>query len=126
MQLNITFRNLDATESLKDFAREKVEKVKKYFDRPIEAHVVLSLERHIHHADITLHSGSYTLGGKGKSEDMYQSIDQAMDKIETQLKRSKEKLKNHHDREFAHHQREALNHLASARREEDDEERSVA
>src|SRR5215469_12760766 len=111
MQFNITFRNLDAIDSLKDYANEKVERVKKYLDRAGEAHVVLSLERHLHHADITIQSGAFVLRGRERSEDMYASIDLAMDKIERQLRRYKEKLKNHHHRDFEHHQRTALSHL---------------
>jgi putative sigma-54 modulation protein len=108
MAMNITFRNFDASDALKERAQEKLEKVKKYFDRPIEAHVVFSLERHVHHADLTIHSGSFSLSGKGKSENMYHSIDLAVEHIETQLRRSKEKLKNHHDPDFRHHQEKAL------------------
>jgi putative sigma-54 modulation protein len=103
MHMNITFRHLDPIDSLKNYAQEKVERVNKYLDRATEAHVVLSLERHLHHADITIHSGSYVLRGREKSEDMYASIDLAMDKIERQLKRYKEKLKSHHGKERVHH-----------------------
>ncbi len=95
MQTNITFRNLDATEAIKSYAREKVDRVNKYLDKASEAHVVLALERHLHHADITIHAGPFFLRGREKSEDMYASIDLAMDKIERQLKRYKEKLKSH-------------------------------
>jgi putative sigma-54 modulation protein len=96
MQFNITFRNLDATDALKDYARDRVERVNKYVDRPTEAHVVLSLERYLHHADIGIHAGRFFLRGREKSPDMYASIDLAMDKIERQLKRYKEKLKTQH------------------------------
>ncbi len=101
MQTNITFRNLNATESIKSYAREKVDRVNKYLDKASEAHVVLALERHLHHADITIHAGTFFLRGREKSEDMYASIDLAMDKIERQLKRYKEKLKSH--RALPHH-----------------------
>lgn len=111
MQCNITFRNLEATDALKLYAQEKVERVNKYLDRAGESHVVLSLERHLQHADITIHSGVFLLRGREKSEDMYASIDLAMDKIERQLRRYKEKLKNHHGKRFEHHQRTALNQL---------------
>ncbi len=103
MQMNITFRHLDPIDSLKNYAREKVERVNKYLDKATEAHVVLALEKHLHHADITIHSGTFVLRGKEKSEDMYASIDLAMDKIERQLKRYKEKLKSHHGKERVHH-----------------------
>lgn len=111
MQLNITFRNMAATDALKEYAREKVERANKYLDRPGEAHVVLSLERHLHHADITIHSGPFVLRGREKSEDMYASIDLAMDKIERQLRRYKERLKHHHARDWVHHRQDLLNHV---------------
>lgn len=111
MQLNITFRNLSSSDALKEYAQDKVERVHKYLDRAGEAHVVLSLERHLHHADITIQSGAWLLRGREKSEDMYASIDLAMDKIERQLRRYKEKLKTHHGRERVHHRQELMSQL---------------
>lgn len=109
MQLSITFRHFDGSDSLKDFARERVERVNKFLDRPGEAHVVLWIERHLHFAEIRLQSGSYLLRGKEKSADMYASIEGAMDKIERQLLRYKDKLKqHHHGREASHHHAQAL------------------
>lgn len=97
MQLDVTFRNIDSTSALKRYAQEKVERVKKYVDRPMEAHVVLFAQRHHMHADIQIHvhQSELVLRGKANEEDMYASIDLAMDKIERQLRRYKEKLKNH-------------------------------
>ena len=97
MQLDVTFRNIESSEALKAYAREKVERVNKYVDRPMEAHVVLSSERHVMHADIQIHvaQSDLVLRGKAREEDLYASVDVAMDKIERQLRRYKEKLKNH-------------------------------
>ncbi|MDP3236319.1 MAG: ribosome-associated translation inhibitor RaiA [Myxococcales bacterium] len=103
MQMNITFRHVDPIESLKTYAQEKVERVNKYLDTASEAHVVLSVEKHHHQADITIHSGRYMLRGKERTQDMYASIDLAMDKIERQLKRYKERLKEKHGRDRVHH-----------------------
>ncbi len=103
MNMNITFRHLDPIDSLKNYAQDKVERVNKYLDQATDANVVLSLERHLHLADITIHSGAFVLRGREQSEDMYASIDLAMDKIERQLKRYKEKLKHHHGRDRVHH-----------------------
>ncbi|WP_224243290.1 ribosome hibernation-promoting factor, HPF/YfiA family [Hyalangium gracile] len=115
MQMNITFRQFGASDSLKEYAREKVDRVNRLLDRAGEAHVVLSLERHLHHADITIHSGSWVLRGREKSEDMYASIDLAMDKIERQLRRYKDKLKSHHGRERVHHRQDLVNQLSRVR-----------
>jgi putative sigma-54 modulation protein len=109
MQLSITFRQMDGSDFLREHARQQVERVTRYLDRAGEAHVVLSLERHLHLAEISIQSGGQVLRASEKSEDMYVSIDMAMDKIETQLRRQKEKSKNHHSREFEHHQERLLN-----------------
>lgn len=111
MQFNITFRHLDPIDSLKNYAREKVERVEKYLDKATEANVTLSMERHLHHAEIRIHSGTYLLRGKERSEDMYASIDLAMDKIERQLKRYKEKLKTHHGQERVHHRQDFVEQM---------------
>ncbi|WIG95106.1 ribosome-associated translation inhibitor RaiA [Myxococcus sp. SDU36] len=111
MQFNITFRQFGASDSLKEYAREKVERVNRLLDRAGEAHVVLSLERHLHHADITIHSGAWVLRGRDKSDDMYASIDLAMDKIERQLRRYRDKLKTHHGRERVHHRQDLVEQL---------------
>src|SRR5260370_42229650 len=96
MQVNITFRNMFATDALRNHVEEKLHKVvDKYLDKVTEAHVTLSLERYLHHADINLHAGHFHVRGKEKSEDMYASIDMAIDKIEKQLKKHKERLKSH-------------------------------
>src|SRR5581483_2214997 len=96
MQVNITFRNMFATDALRNHVQDKLGKVvDKYLDKVTEGHVTLSLERYLHHADINLHAGHFHVRGKEKSEDMYASIDMAIDKIERQLKKHKERLKNH-------------------------------
>src|SRR5947209_770224 len=96
MQVNITFRNMFATEALRNHVQDKLSKVvDKYLDKVTEAHVTLSLERYLHQADVDLHAGHFHVRGKEKSEDMYASIDTAIDKIERQLKKHKERLKNH-------------------------------
>ena len=97
MQLSVTFRHMDATCALKDYAKEKVERITKYFPDPIKAHVVLSCDRGYHHvADIviTLHNG-IVIKGEESTEDMYSSIDLVMAKIERQVRRYKEKIRDH-------------------------------
>src|SRR6478609_6420040 len=101
MQLSVTFRHMDATEALKEYAREKVDRIRKYFPDPIKAHVVLACDRGYNHvADvmITLHNG-IVIKGEETTEDMYSSIDLVLAKIERQVRRYKEKIRDHKTRE---------------------------
>jgi putative sigma-54 modulation protein len=104
MQLAITFRNFDASEALKDHTRERLERLVRNLDRAWSAHVVLSLERHLHHADLTFSTGPLVLRAKLTSPDMYTSVDLAVDCLEEQLRRDKDRNKHHHRRAWVHHQ----------------------
>lgn len=101
MAVSVTFRQMDATDALKSFATDKVDRINRMLNRPSETHVVLSLEKYMHKADVTVQSNGLLMRGEDKSEDMYQSIDRAVDKIERQLRRYKGKLRQHHVKEDA-------------------------
>src|SRR5258708_38200411 len=97
MQLSVTFRHMDATDALKAYAQEKVERIRKYFPDPIKAHVVLECDRgynHIADVIITLHNG-ILIKGEETTEDMYSSIDLVMAKIARQGRGDKEKNPHH-------------------------------
>lgn len=99
MQVSVTFRHMDPTQALKDFASDKVARIEKYIQTPMDANVVLSTERYMHKADITIKAHGFMMRGQEKSEDMYASIDGAVDKIERQVRKYRKKLKNHKPRE---------------------------
>ena len=101
MQVSVTFRNVEPTEALKEFAAEKVARIEKYIHAPTDVHVVLSVEKHLHKADISINTHGMMVRGKDKTEDMYASIDGAMDKIERQVKRYRNKITSHKPREGA-------------------------
>jgi len=108
MHLTITFRNFTASESLKDHTRERLERLVRNLDRACTAHAVLSLERHIHHADLTLSTGPLVVRAKTATADMYASVDLAVDCLEEQLRRDKDRNKHHHRRAWVHHQQAVL------------------
>ena len=91
MDITVTFRHVDSTESLKEYAEEKLSKMDKYFDYPIEAHVVLAVEKFRRIADVNLNVNGTVIKAEEETEDMYSSIDQVMDKIEKQVKRFRDK-----------------------------------
>lgn len=95
MQITVTFRHMDTAHGLRNYVEEKVARVKKYINRPIEANVILSLEKHRHIAEISIIANRVVINGKEEAGDMYSSIDLVMDKIERQLRKYKERLKKH-------------------------------
>lgn len=94
MMITVTFRRMETTESLRAYAEEKLSKLKKYLDSPLEAHVVLEVEKFRHIADVTLNVDGTRIKAVEETEDMYSAIDQVMDKIEIQVKKLRAKVKN--------------------------------
>lgn len=99
MQVSVTFRHMEATDALKTFASDKVSRIEKYIHSPTDAHVVLSVEKHMHRAEINVIANGLRIRGEESSGDMYGSIDGAAAKIERQLKRYRNKLASHKPRE---------------------------
>lgn len=93
MEIVVTFRRMEPVESLRVYAREKLSKLKKYLDIPIEAHVVLEVEKFRHIADVTVNVDGSTIKGVEETDDMYSAIDQVMDKIEIQVKKHRSKIR---------------------------------
>ncbi|MFP4040663.1 MAG: ribosome hibernation-promoting factor, HPF/YfiA family [Desulfosudaceae bacterium] len=96
MQVSVTFKNLDSSDSLKNFVEEKLSKFDKLFDGHVEAAVILSVEKFRNTAEITLTGDKLKINGKEETEDMYSAIDLVLDKIEKQIKKNKQKVKDHH------------------------------
>jgi putative sigma-54 modulation protein len=95
MRISVTFRHMDHNDALKEYATEKLGKIKKYLYSPGEASVVLSVEKHRNIAEITISADKTTLMGKEVTDDMYSAIDMVINKIEKQARRHKEKLTDH-------------------------------
>ena len=95
MQTSVTFKNIDPSDHLKTYVGDKLNRFDKYLYNPAEASVVLSVEKFRHIAEINIVGDRLNLNGKEETEDMYSAIDMALDKIEKQIKKSKQKVREH-------------------------------
>src|SRR5882724_7147114 len=62
--------------------------------RECEAHVILSLERHLHHAEVTIHYFNHQLVGLGSSTDLFTAIHSAAEKLEKQAVKARTKWRD--------------------------------
>lgn len=88
-QINITFRHVEPTDSIKRHAEEKVSKLQRFLRQPMTARVTLSLEKLEHCAEIGVSSGGEHYEAHEASDDMYASIDRVVHKLERQISGSK-------------------------------------
>ncbi len=94
MQVNVTFRQMEHSDALKQYAEDKISKLKKLLKPPVDARVTFSVEKYSHIADLAINAGGVTINASEKSEDMYSSFDLAYSKIERQIRKYKEKHQN--------------------------------
>lgn len=98
MNVSISGRHMEMTDALQDHVRSGLEKIEHHFDRVIDVEVVLGVQKHRHMAEINLHANGLRLNAKDSSEDMYASIDSALNKLDRQITKHKDRIKNHKPR----------------------------
>ena len=95
MQVSVTFRNMESKEVLRDYVQEKISRLNRYLDYPLEANVVLTVEKHRHIAEVTLVANRIAINAQEETDDMRSAIDLVADKLERQILKYKEKIKRH-------------------------------
>jgi len=95
MHVTVTFRHVEPTEALRKYAQDKMQRLSKYLHRPMDAHVILSVLKKNHRAEIALSANGTSLFCDEETGDLYSAIDLALDKIERQVKKLNAKRTNH-------------------------------
>lgn len=113
MKITITSRHESLTEGLRTHIEDKIHRVEKYLGKIREAHVILNFEKRRHICEINLHGKSLSLAATGSSHDMYQSIDEALKKMERQVVKVKEKRVGRHREGMLARPRSIVHHVLS-------------
>jgi putative sigma-54 modulation protein len=95
MKIKITGRQISISESLKEYADKKLSRLEKYFNQIIEVHLVMSVTKIDHFAELVINGDGVQFHGKEKAADLYSAIDLLAEKVEKQVVRYKEKLSSH-------------------------------
>ena len=92
MKVIVSGKNLEVTDALKDTVISKLERFGKYFRDDIEAQATLSVEKNRQIIEITIPINGTILRAEEETEDMYNTIDSAIDKLYKQMEKHKTKL----------------------------------
>jgi putative sigma-54 modulation protein len=86
MKITYTGRQVELAPAQLKKLEARFAKIGKLLDgrRECEAHVILSLERHLHHAEATIHYYNHQLAGLGSSTDLFTAVHSAVEKLEKQ------------------------------------------
>jgi putative sigma-54 modulation protein len=96
MQLSVTGHHVEITAPLRSYVDKKLERLMRHSDHLIDAHCVLTVEKLMQRAEMTLHLRGETVHALAEHLDMYAAIDALTDKLERLVRKHKEKITDHH------------------------------
>ncbi|HHJ52188.1 MAG TPA: ribosome-associated translation inhibitor RaiA [Caldithrix abyssi] len=100
MKIAITTRGYKAPERLKKYINDKVKRLDRFADRILDFEAVLSYEKLDQVVEFKLRLGNKRIIVKERSEDVFKSIDLAIDNLERQITKVKEKYKGHDNKKI--------------------------
>ena len=94
--ITITGRHIEVTDSMRDYALEKASKLERFSNRIIDISVIMDIQKLVHSVEVIVKVNDQLMRSLAESEDIYTSIDKAVDKAEAQLLKYKSKMNDHH------------------------------
>ena len=95
MNLSITARGYKAPDRLKKYISEKLDRKKRLYEEAIETVIVLSYEKQTQVAEFKVKLNNKVIVAREKTDDIFKSIDLALDNSERQIKRYKDRRRTH-------------------------------
>lgn len=97
MAIRVQGKHIAVTDALRAYAEQKLAKLPRHFDRVRDAQVVLSVARdstrgRAQVVEVTVWCDGLVLRAEETSEDMYTSIDRAVDKLERQIEKFRSRI----------------------------------
>jgi putative sigma-54 modulation protein len=94
MKLTVTGRNIEITDAINDHLERKMKKTIQELGERADVHVALSVEKHRHFAEITVKTKGFTVHSEEETNDLYLAMDNALVKIEKQLRKHKDRAQD--------------------------------
>jgi len=92
MNLSVSGHHLDVTPAIRSYVQSKIGRVTRHFDHVIDAHVILTANKRVQKAEVTLHVRGKDLHCESEEADLYAAIDLLADKLDRQVLRYKDRL----------------------------------
>ena len=94
MKVSFTFRHIEHSDSLTAYGEEKLHKLFKLEMKPSWAEVIISTQRNSKQIEIKVVGKDMRFVAKAEGYDMYQALDDAIDRIARQMYKKKSKAQN--------------------------------
>lgn len=95
MNLSISGHHVSVTPALREYVTSKLDRITRHFDQVIDVNVLLSVDKLVQKAEITLRVRGKDLFAESSDDDLYAAIDTLIDKLDRQLLKHKGKRTDH-------------------------------
>ncbi len=93
--IHVIGRHVDITDPMKAYAVDKLTRVERFGGRVIEATIIMDIQKLMHTVDFLINVNNTRIKVSGRSENMYASVDQAVEHLEAKLRRYFRRLHEH-------------------------------
>ncbi|MCB1213403.1 MAG: ribosome-associated translation inhibitor RaiA, partial [Chlamydiia bacterium] len=93
--ITVSGLHVQVTEAMKQYAIERVSKIEKFTNDIIDIHVTMDIVKLNHIVEISMKLKYLQINSKSQTTDMYASINEAVNKLEKQIRRYKGRLQEH-------------------------------
>ncbi|MBI3236921.1 MAG: ribosome-associated translation inhibitor RaiA, partial [Chlamydiales bacterium] len=97
-RIDIIGRNVQVTEPMKNYAWEKLSKVERFHNHIMHVHVTLDIHKMEHACTILFKIDHIQIKASASTTDIYVSIDKAVERLQSLLRRYKGRIQDHHKR----------------------------
>ena len=96
MTINITSRHADISDTQKTHVQAKLAAMLEAYPEVEYAHVIMDTQKFRHIIEVVVQGKHHLrIEAKEESDDMYVSVDKVVDKVDRQLRRSRDKVVDH-------------------------------
>jgi len=94
MNIEYVARNLELHDKIRDYTADKLQKVGKFLDEPVDVRVTIEQEKHRYKADLHITHRFGLIQANEETDDIFDAMNLAVDKAEKQARRSRKKFRD--------------------------------
>src|SRR3990167_417848 len=91
-KVHIIGRSVQITDAMKKHAMEKFSKIERFHNHIMDVQIVMDIVHLEHSVTIVAHFDHFRVKSHASSQDMYVSIDQAVEKLQAQFRKWKDRM----------------------------------
>jgi putative sigma-54 modulation protein len=103
MKVDFTFKHVDSSDSLMEYAQERCEKIEKFELNPMDVHFIISMQKHECIVEVHIEEGRRKFKAMASSDDFYRSVEMVVNKLWRQMSKDKRRIKDHKNPERSHY-----------------------